>query len=188
VAVVLVGANPGLLLREGGAEDGPATAFASVWRVDWSIRGAGDAVVLVRPDAVRVLATDPTLGRWLATSFVRNFPECGEVGVDASAFDDVTVEDETVAVELDLVTGMVAKAGDVEVRVEDVLDRRIIRVPELDMAGTPHGLQLLYAPCRTGSLTVAGERVAGEPTLTDGAEPSSTAFVAVAEVWTSPPA
>ncbi len=42
MTVILCGANPGVRLFEGDT----VTAFASVWTVDWSVRGAGTALVL----------------------------------------------------------------------------------------------------------------------------------------------
>lgn len=54
MTVVLVGANPGLLLRA----DGAVTAFASLWQVDYSARETGRALVLWHDDRVRLLGSD----------------------------------------------------------------------------------------------------------------------------------
>ncbi|XIE81553.1 hypothetical protein AB6O49_34180 [Streptomyces sp. SBR177] len=69
---ILVGANPGLQLFD---VSGSCTAYLSTWQVQWSTHGAGNALVLWRPDGVRVVGEDPNLALWLADHFVRHFPE-----------------------------------------------------------------------------------------------------------------
>jgi hypothetical protein len=174
MTVVLTGANPGVLLRDAGA----VTAFASVWQVDWSERGAGRAIVLWHAGRVRLLGPDPLLAGWLADTFVRHFGE-----VDGLPWQPGPVERADVELDLDLGRGMVAKAADVTVEVEDVLDRRPFATNGLTLGGVDYALANVYAPCRTARITVGGAAVPGAPDV-DEAEPSSTAFLAVTESWT----
>ncbi len=174
MTIVLTGANPGVLLKS----DGVTTAFASVWQVDWSSQGAGRAVVLWHDGRVRLLGPDPALARWLADTFVRHF---GEVG--GLPWEPGTPEQTEVELDLDLGRGMVAKAGDVTVELDGVLDRRVFAMDGLELGGVTYALSNVYAPCRTARITVAGNAVPGAPEV-DPDGPSSTAFLAVNESWT----
>jgi hypothetical protein len=174
MTVMLTGANPGVLLRDGGA----VTAFASVWQVDWSEHGSGPAIVLWHAGRVRLLGPDPTLAEWLADTFVRHFGE-----VDGLPWAPARAERAEVELDLDLGRGLVAKAGDVTVEIADVLDRRPFAMAGLTLGGVEYALSNVYAPCRTARITVAGTAVPGAPEV-DEATPSSTAFLAVAESWT----
>jgi len=106
MATLLVGANPGVRLFA----DGQVTAFASLWRVDWSVRGAGAAIVLWHAGVVRLLTTDADLGRWLERDFTRHFPE-----VDSLAWTEPEPEVCEVDVSVDLTHGVRATGGDVRV-------------------------------------------------------------------------
>ncbi|MFI7679621.1 hypothetical protein [Actinophytocola sp. NPDC049390] len=174
-AVILSGANPGVRLTDGGV----VTAFASVWAVDWSIRGAGTALVLWHDDEVRAVGGDPGLAEWLARYFVRHFPE-----VDGLPWPAPAVATAPVTVHLDLATGLVARGGGIEVTMSDVLGRRTFATDGFVLDGVPHSLQLLLAPVADASITVDGQRVPGQVTV-GGTEhrPSSSAFLATAEVW-----
>lgn len=174
MTVMLTGANPGVLLRDGGA----VTAFASVWQVDWSEHGTGPAIVLWHDGRVRLLGPDPALAEWLADTFVRHFGE-----VDGLPWQRGPAERAEVELDLDLGRGLVAKAGDVTVEIEGVLDRRPFAMDGLTLGGVEYALSNVYAPCRTARITVAGTVVPGAPEVSE-AEPSSTAFLAVAESWT----
>lgn len=174
MTMVLTGANPGVLLRSAGT----VTAFASVWQVDWSARGAGRAVVLWHDGRVRLLGPDPDLAEWLTDTFVRHFGE-----VDGLPWAPGPVERTEVELDLDLGRGMVARAGDVTVELDGVLDRRVFAMDGLQLGGVTYALSNVYAPCRTARVTVAGAVVPGEPEV-DPDGPSSTAFLAVNESWT----
>ena len=176
MGIVLVGANPGVLLRAGGE----VTAFASVWQVDWSERGSGPAVVLWHAGRVRLLGPEPPLAEWLADTFVRHFGEGTGLPWEP------TVEQVPVGLELDLDRGLTAKAGDVTVEISGVLDRRVFAADDLTLGGVRYALSNVYAPCREARITVDGTPVPGAPEVTDGAtdRPSSSAFLAVAESWT----
>jgi hypothetical protein len=195
MTVRLIGANPGLTLyppADGDPADDPAdrdpadasaadpepVAYASVWRVDWSRHGAGTALVLWHGGTTRVLTATPPLGDWLAAEFNRHFPE-----VKGLAWPEPQLTVTPVTLEIDLAHGMRAAAADVEVEISDPIDRRLIRVDEFDLGGTPHLLSNVLIPCRSGALRIAGTRVAGVPRVTSTPRASSTAFLADAEVW-----
>ncbi len=175
MTLVLTGANPGVLLK---ADDGGTTAFASVWQVDWSEHGTGPAVVLWHDGRVRLLGPDPELAGWLAETFVRHFGE-----VDGLPWEPAAPEQVDVELDLDLGRGLVARAGDVTVELDGVLDRRVFAMDGLSVGGVTYALSNVYAPCRTARVTVGGTVVPGAPEV-DPDGPSSTAFLAVCESWT----
>lgn len=173
--VILSGANPGVRLFDGEV----VTAYASVWVVDWSERGSGRAIVLWHAGTVRVLADNADLGRWLERDFTRHFPEA-----DGLAWPEPAPEQATVDVHLDLAHGLTARAGDVEVTMSGILDRRAFQTDEFPLGGVPHGLRLVSAPTKDATIHVGGQRLAG--TVTTGGDqtrPTSSAFLATAEVW-----
>jgi hypothetical protein len=173
--VILCGANPGVRLFDGDT----VTAYASVWVVDWSERGSGNAIVLWHADTVRVLTDDVDLGRWLERDFTRHFPEA-----DGLAWPEPAPEKANVDVQLDLVHGLTARAGDVEITMSGILDRRAFQTDEFPLGGVPHGLRLVSAPTADAAIHVAGRRVPG--TVTSGGpetRPTSSAFLTTAEVW-----
>lgn len=173
--VILSGANPGVRLFDGDA----VAAFASVWVVDWSVRGAGAAVVLWHAGAVRVVADDAGLGAWLERDFTRHFPEAAGLAWPAPE-----VETAPVDVRLDFGTGLVARAGDVEVRMSGILDRRYFQTDDFRLDAVPHGLRLVLAPVSEATVSVAGQRLAGTPRVAEhGDPPTSSAFLTTAEVW-----
>lgn len=110
-----MGANPGVRLFVGD----DVTAYASIWRVDWSQRGSGAAIVLWRAGDVRVLASDVELGRHLERDFTRHFPE-----VSGLPWHPVDPEQCRVEIDLDLERGLRAVGADVEITMSGVLDRR----------------------------------------------------------------
>ena len=128
--VVLVGANPAVLLRD----EGTAVAFASVWLVDWSVYGAGRVVVLVHDGRVRVLGRRPDLGGWLVDRFVQHFSEVRELGWAEPEFEVVDVQ-----ARLDVGQAMRTTAGEVFVGMTDVTDRRPFRQDALTLGGNTSG-------------------------------------------------
>ncbi|WP_211239662.1 hypothetical protein [Jiangella gansuensis] len=173
--VVLVGENPGVQLFDGDT----VAAYASVWVVDWSTHGTGKAIVLWHDGQVRLLTDRPELGRWLERDFTRFFPEA-----DGLPWPQPRVERHYVRVENDLVHGTRARAGDVEVRIRDVLDRRAFATDGFDLGGRVHSLSLVTGPSATATISVRGRRLPGDIVRGGTPErPSSSAFVAVAEVW-----
>jgi len=175
VRVILCGANPGVRLFDGDT----VTAYASVWLVDWSERGSGTAIVLWRNGIVRVLAEDPELGRWLERYFVRHFPEA-----DGLPWPEPTPEHAAVEVKLDLAHGLSARAGDVEITMSGILDRRAFQTDDFPLDGVPHGLRLVSAPVSDATVTVGGQPVTGTVTRGGTADrPTASAFLTTAEVW-----
>lgn len=172
---ILRGANPAVQLLDGDE----TVALASVWRVDESPMGAGMALVLWHAGRVRVVGVDPGLGSWLSGRFVRHFPEAE--GLDWS---QVEVRTEEVEVDLDLERGLVARAGAIEVRIDEPMGRRRYETDAFGLDGADHALALTLVPCRRGSITIDGQQLAGEPRVVEDAErPQSTAFLADDEVW-----
>ncbi|MGP3931132.1 hypothetical protein [Nonomuraea sp. KM88] len=166
--VRLIGANPGLTLFVAGER----VAFASVWRVDWSERGKGHALVMWRGGTTRIVAEERELGEWLAAGFTRHFPEVRGLPWPEPAFTRAPVH-----LELDLDKGLRATADDVTVEIPGPpRERRAVRVPEFDLGGVPHLLTNVFMPCESGSMTIGGTAVAAD---------SATAFLADAEVWSS---
>ena len=174
--LAFIGANPAALLFDGDR----ASAFVSVWQVDWSTEGAGGAVVLCRPGELRVLCDPPLVGRWLFDTFVTHFGELNQ-------FDDLparpSVEQAPVKIDVDLVSGLTASAGDVSVRISGILDRRRQLENGLRLGGVPWSLSQVYAPCRSARIEVARSAVPGAPRVDDRTQVSSSAFLAVAETW-----
>ncbi|SDS97472.1 twin-arginine translocation signal domain-containing protein [Jiangella sp. DSM 45060] len=173
--VVLVGANPGVQLFDGDT----VTAYASVWTVDWSTHGAGAAIVLWHDGRVRVLTDHPALGSWLERAFTRFFPEA-----EGLPWPEPRIERRAVHVANDLARGTHARGGDVAVRISGVQDRRAFATDEFDLGGRVHSLSLVTGPSAAGSIEVRGRRLPGEVVRSGTPDrPSSSAFVAVAEVW-----
>ncbi len=172
---VLVGANPGLRLYDGAT----LTAYVSVWRVDWSVHGSGNALVLWRDEQVHVYGANAELAAWLEHDFVRHFPEA-----EGLVWPDSALVRQDVEVAIDLATGMHARTAGLELHMSDVLDRRTFATDEFALDGANHSLSLVLAPCRSASLVHDGQPLAGEPQVSGTtARPSSSAFIAVAEVW-----
>jgi hypothetical protein len=175
MATRLVGANPGLTLF-GDAEK--RLAFASVWRVDWSIRGAGRALVLWLDGHTRVVTDQPDLGLWLATDFVPHFPD-----VHGLPWPRPEVVKAPVTCEIDLTSGCRAEAADVHVEIAEPMDHRVVTSDDFALGELVSRFSSLYVPCRTGRLTVDGKQVAGVPRVSTSPRAASSAFVAEAEVW-----
>jgi hypothetical protein len=81
--------------------------------------------------------------------------------------------------------GLTATAGPVTLQLGGVLDRRVFSTDRLPLGDATYRMSNVYAPCGSARLTVDGAAVAGDIVVDRDAEPvSSTAFLAVAEVWT----
>ena len=174
--LAFVGANPAALLWDG---DQP-TAYVSVWQVDWSSEGAGGAIVLLRPGELRVLCDPPVLGRWLFDTFVTHF---GELNNFPDRPARPSVEQAAVKIDLDLTAGLHATAGDVNVRITGILDRRRRLDSSLRLANVPWSLCNVYMPCRSARIEAGGSVVPGTPRVKEGSPISSSASLAVAETW-----
>jgi hypothetical protein len=173
--LAFVGANPAALLWDGDQ----ATAYVSVWQADWSSEGPGGAVVLARPGELKVLCDTPLLGRWLFDTFVTHFSELNHFELPARP----TVERTQVKIDLDLTAGLHATAGDLNVRITGILDRRRMLESGLRLGNVPWSLCNVYMPCRTARIEAGGAVVPGLPRLKEGSPAGSSAFLAVAETW-----
>ena len=179
MSIRLIGANPGLILFEG--EGDTPKAYASVWRVDWSERGAGNAIVAWYDRRLRVVGSDPRLGEWLAGSFNRHFPEVRDLD-----WPEPEITTAPVDYAADLGHGIRAEGADIVVEITDPADRRLIHADEFRLGSDVNSLSTVITPCRHGSLTIAGKAMPGSPRVSDGPPVSSTAFMADAEVWSWP--
>ncbi|GAA2264481.1 hypothetical protein GCM10009853_017280 [Glycomyces scopariae] len=173
MTLLLMGANPCVTLFDGGLP----VAYASVWRVDWSVRGSGSALVLAEPGRVRIIGPDPDLGRWLGAEFNRHIRLEGEIPWSEPEFTTAPVD-----FRLDLATGFTAAADDVEVAITGPIERYLTRKDDYDLGGVPHLLSTVWIPCRAGSIAVGGAPLPGAARV-DEAAPMSSAFIADAEVW-----
>ncbi|ODT13775.1 MAG: hypothetical protein ABS35_36930 [Kaistia sp. SCN 65-12] len=170
----LMGANPCVTLYDGSE----ATAYASVWRVDWSLRGKGHALVLGTAERIRIIGPDVALGAWLGSEFNRHIGSVSAgIGWRKPEFTLAPVR-----FELDLESGLRAAADDVVVEISDPIERYLTRKDDYDLGGTPNILSTVWIPCRQGSISVDGERLGGDIRL-DETQPMSSAFIAEAEVW-----
>jgi|SRR5581483_4798888 len=174
--LAFIGANPAALLWDG---DQPG-AFVSVWQVDWSPEGPGGAVVFARDGELRVLCDPPVVGRWLFDTFVTHF---GELNQFEKLPPRPTVEQAPVKIEIDLVSGLTASAGDVSVRISGILDRRRQLENGLRLGGVPWSLSHVHCPCRSARVEVARAVVPGSPRVENRNPVSSSAWLAVAETW-----
>lgn len=179
MSIVLVGSNPGLLLFD----DGRPVAAAGVWSVDWSVWGFGTVLMAVDADGWRTVGTDEHLARILLERFTKHFPE-------VATFDQVrTVRHTDAEVELicDLSCGLDATGGGLRLRLGEVKDRRMFTDPAFSLGEIELGLSNVYAPCAVGELTIDGTTVPGRPECSNtNGRWSSSAYLAVAEVWTDP--
>lgn len=89
-----------------------------------------------------------------------------------------------VEVDLDLDQGMRAVAAGVVIEASQPLDRRPFRGDRVELAGMDYELSNVFVPCAMGNITVDGSSLPGVPSQgEDDGRPQSSAFLAVAEVW-----
>ena len=93
------------------------------------------------------------------------------------------MEQAPVKIDVDLVSGLTASAGDVSVRISGILDRRRQLENGLRIGGVPWSLSHVYAPCRSARIEVGHKVVPGAPRVADRNPVSSSAWLAVAETW-----
>ncbi|EAP98209.1 hypothetical protein JNB_14633 [Janibacter sp. HTCC2649] len=174
---VLVGANPGIQHYDA---EGACTAYASVWKVDWSTHGSGAALILATTDSLTIVSEQRELAQWLWSDYTRYFGEIGEL----PPLPEPKFRRQHVGIDIDLATGLVARAGDITVRMNGVLDRRWVDVPEFELGGRIESLNFVVAPCGDGSISVAGHRLPGAVVnYNTPAKPWTSAYLSKAEVW-----
>jgi hypothetical protein len=93
------------------------------------------------------------------------------------------VEQAAVKVDHDLTAGLHATAGDLNVRITGILDRRRMLDSGLRLGNVPWSLCNVYMPCRTARIEAGGQVVPGLPRIKEGSPVGSSAFLAVAETW-----
>ena len=145
-------------------------------------RGArqGSALVLCHESRTRVHGPDERLCRWLVEEFTQHFPESSGTGGDLEYLDT------PVEIDIDLERGMRAVAGSVTVEMGQSMDWRTFRAERVELAGNSYELSDVFVPCSSGSIIIDGQRLPGQPTLIeDDGKPGSSAFLAVAEVWSA---
>jgi hypothetical protein len=175
VRVILCGANHGVTLFG----DTGVTAYASLWQVDWSERGAGRAIVVWHAGTVRVLTDELGLGSWLEHAFTRHFPETAGLPWPTPAIERTPVD-----FTLNLAHGIVASAADVRITLAGVLDRRAVQVDDFPLDGVPHGLRLVLTPMERAEITIDGVDLPGVVRRGGTSRrPQSSAFLTTAEVW-----
>lgn len=170
----LMGANPCLTLYD----EGRASAYASIGRVDWSLRGAGHALVLGLPGRTRIIGPDIALGAWLGAEFNRHIRSLS----DGIAWSEPEFTVAPVRFDLDLDSGLFAAADDVTVEIARPIERFLTRRDDYDLGGVPNILSTVWLPCREGSIAVGGNRLPGSIRLAPS-QPMSSAFIAEAELW-----
>jgi hypothetical protein len=170
----LMGANPCVTLYDGDR----ATAYASVWRVDWSQRGRGHALVLGTPERIRIIGPDAALSAWLGAEFSRHITSVS-AGI---VWSEPELAVAPVVFDLDLAVGFRASADDVSVEIHGPIERYLTRNDEYNLGGTPNILSTVWIPCLEASITVGDTRLPGSIKV-DPARPMSSAFIADAEVW-----
>ncbi len=112
--------------------------------------------------------------------FTRHFPEAAGTG-GVLEYVETSVD-----VDIDLTAGMRASAGGVVVQLSEPLDMRTFRAERIELGGTAYELSNVHVPCALATISVDGQPLPGEPTRSaDAGAPESSAFLAVAEVWST---
>lgn len=176
IDVRLIGANPGLTLFAEADDDLPI-AYASAWRVDWSIVGAGNVLISWIGGVTRAVSENPELARWLATDFNRFFPE-----VSRLPWPEPEIVPAPVVFECDLASGAHIEADGVTVDMREPLTTRFVQVDSFPLGETSIGLSTLITMCRLGSIEVGGVALPGSPKV-ERDPIGSSSFLANAEVW-----
>ncbi|WP_206050981.1 hypothetical protein [Nocardioides speluncae] len=175
-SVIVVCANPCISLHDAA---GAATAFASLWRVDWSPAGRGTALITWEAGRVQVYGEDLELAAWLEQEFVRHFPE-----VEGMPWPEPELVQTPVVIDIDLAHGCTASAADLTIEMGDVLARRTFTTDAFPLGEVEHSLSLVLAPCGKGEIRRDGRLLPGEIVLSGTPErPGSSAFTTDAEVW-----
>jgi hypothetical protein len=173
--ILLVGANPCVTLFDGATP----TTFVSVWRVDWSPKGSGTAAIVWMDGAVRVYGANRALGAWLERTIVRWTPEALALDWSEPRFVETDV-----TVTIDLASGMSAQSPGLAVLLRSPLDLRPFETDDFQLGSRQHSLRLALAPMRNAVVRVDGHTRGGRVDVAGPASrPTSSAFVADAEVW-----
>lgn len=188
MSVELIGSNPMATLKK----DGRRSAIVSIWDVAWSARGSGRAVMAWAEGdpAVRLLASDRSLGRWLGETFTRHFPEFDGLPPIAEPiecrFTEWLIEPTQVRVQ-----AVATDQQQITASIGDPVSIRPAHVRDFPLGEPGWTLTNLLTFCAGARIELDGEPIEGGPEVTsDDLRTSSTAFIAVHETWThdQPPA
>lgn len=203
------GENGGIYLHDAGdagdagdAEDAVAAPVAPVslvsyFRVVWSPKGRGDALVLVeaphaaasRPDARNLCITDnEPLARWLIDGFARHFGQFADCpALDALEFK--TLIETTTFGNGHTHHGERVRADGIDVRLEwqDLGAPFLVDMPAAKSATGRHDMFSLFIDAGRAGAWVNSRPLKGvvRPREFHG-RPSSTAFLAFSETWVRP--
>jgi hypothetical protein len=169
--LIFIGANPGVLLHD---EHGPR-CFASIWRAEWSLAGAGDVIIVVDRWSWRGFGRNRELGEWLAATLTQWFPEVD----DLAPLEGLAWLDCDLTIAWDAGQGGSASADGVTVGLSEPMTMVPIGMA-FRLGSEVASLRNVYIPCRHGSIEIDGAAVEGVPRVEGEV---STAFLAMAEVW-----
>jgi hypothetical protein len=175
--ILLVGSNPGALLFD---ESGVPLSFATLWIADWTPMGRGSAVIIADASGWRSYGEDGELAFHLAEQFTRFFPETAAFPWSGN----LTHELEILEIEFNPVTRVHVVSDSIDLQIRDVLDLRTTTVERFPLGAHSPRLTNVYLPCASALLTERGQDLGGKPKVESGGErASSTAYLAIAEVW-----
>jgi hypothetical protein len=186
------GENPGISLKEDAA--GTFTTLASFFRVMLSPHGRGHALVLLlspqgaatAPGRPNICLTDnEPLARWLVANYVAYFSAWrGLAALEALEYrqlDRVTAAGDAITSYSETV-----QAGDLTVSLEwsGLGTPFCFTLAPQHSATGKHHMPSLFVGCETATVTVNGQRQAGQPIPREIAGHSiSTAMLAFSETW-----
>lgn len=187
--ILWAGENSFIMLRP--AADAPESLIAGYFRVEASPAGTGRALFIVGDlggdgagGAVFAAYTDaPELGRWLFETIVPTLPEFQGRALDGMPIRAgrwTTVEEgrrgRTDTIE--------TPDGRIVMQWRDLGGPFYVTVPKGAVPSIPYEVRTCMHPAATAALTFAGRRAAGAAfPVRLGAEPHSTAFLALGETW-----
>lgn len=188
------GENPGIYLRE--SENGPWTCLVSYFRVVISPHGPGHAaIVLLAPGGLgapgeNACYTDnPALARYLIDEFVSSFgpfrddPNLQSMPLVAAERFTRSGDHRSSCTE-----HIQGRGVDVRLTWRELREPFLVHYDLSRSATGRHAMVSVFVPADAADVIVNGRRGRGRPSPRDVAgHPSSTAFLAFAETWLSPP-
>jgi hypothetical protein len=137
-------------------------------------------VIIVDASGWRSYGEDGELAYHLAEQFTRYFPE-------AAAFPwsgKLAHELETLEIEFNPVTNVHMMSDSIDLQIRDVLDLQTTTIERFPLGAHSPRLTNVYLPCATALVTERGQFIRGKPKVESaGEQTSSTAYLAIAEVW-----
>lgn len=182
------GENPGILLKD---EAGAWSAMALFFRIAWSPKGPGSALLLYSDPQQAgggncFLTDNEELGRWLIDEFVTHFKAFAGV----PAFRDLPIrplrsaEPDGDPLSNRYVERVLGDDIAVELVWEDLAPPRALELPVSETATGRHEMFSVLVAAETASILVDGRPLPGKPgrRVQAGLE-SSTAFLYFCETW-----